>query len=101
MTTNTKTPPSTKISMEEALEWDAAKWWIGLDDRTVALAQLRQSLLCMPFDLFHKAVEGAAGVPVWTHEFAEPERLIRMIEDESGRTEDPVSSLIRIKAKVE
>jgi hypothetical protein len=28
-----------------------------------------EELLCMPFDVFHEAVEKTLGRPVWTHEF--------------------------------
>ncbi len=37
--------------------------------------QLSQERLCLPFELFQKAVEQALGRPVWTHEFAYPDLL--------------------------
>lgn len=73
--------PSHEMSREEALAWIEKRWWEGLDARTIALAQLRQPRLCMPFHDFQKAVEEAAGCPVWTHEFAQPEVLIKLIEE--------------------
>lgn len=45
-----------------------SNWWIGREPRYVAAFQLTVRLLCMPFDLFHEALEAALGRPVWTHE---------------------------------
>lgn len=98
MTTEPNTPPATEITREEAVAWVARRWWVGLPAKTVALAQLRQRRLCMFMDDFQTAVEEAAGCSVWTHEFVEPERLISMIEMQSGRTESPFESLDRIKS---
>lgn len=83
-TKTAKTPPSTKITKAEAIEWVNRQWWHGLDARTVALAQLRQELLCMPFGDFHDAVEAAAGCSVWDVEFSDPKKLIAMIESEGN-----------------
>jgi hypothetical protein len=38
--------------------------------RDRATFQLYEELLCMPFDVFHEAIEKALGRPVFTHEFA-------------------------------
>lgn len=37
--------------------------------RERALFQMNTPRLCMPFDVFHEAVEHALGRPVFTHEF--------------------------------
>ena len=37
--------------------------------------QLWQSKLAMPFRVFHEAAETVLNRPVYTHEFAQPERL--------------------------
>ena len=42
--------------------------------------QLYEERLCMPFPLFHKAVEEALGRPVYTHEFAGVENLRQEFE---------------------
>ncbi len=39
--------------------------------------QLFQNLLCMPFDVFHEAVEKAFKRPVYTHEFIMRNELIK------------------------
>ena len=37
--------------------------------REIAEFQMEQDRLCVPFDVFHKAIEDALGRPVYTHEF--------------------------------
>ena len=57
------------IGREAALALIETKWWEGKTDREVAEFQMSTAELCMPFDLFHKAIEKALGRPVFTHEF--------------------------------
>jgi len=57
------------IGEEAAIKLAGSKWWEGLGPREIAEFQLNTAELCMPFDLFHKAVEEAIGRPVYTHEF--------------------------------
>ena len=58
------------ITADQAIALAATKWWEGRDPRDVALFQLENRLLCMPFDVFHQAIEAALDRPVWTHEMA-------------------------------
>ena len=59
-----------QLTSEQAIAYGESGEWKNLDDRTLAIFQLQQDCLCIPFDRFHEAVERAAGRPVWTHEFA-------------------------------
>jgi hypothetical protein len=43
--------------------------WEQMDYVSRAKFQMLQPLLCMPFTIFHEAMEKALGRPVWTHEF--------------------------------
>lgn len=45
------------------------RWWLGRPAREIAKFQLFTRELCMPFDVFHHALEEALGRPVWRHEF--------------------------------
>ena len=38
--------------------------------------QLFEPKMCMPFSVFQKAVEDVLGRPVYTHEFADSDKLI-------------------------
>lgn len=57
------------MTKDEAIALMRTGWWHGRAAREVALFQLTEDKLCMPFGDFHKAVEEACGRPVWTHEF--------------------------------
>jgi hypothetical protein len=58
------------MTKEEAIKLAESKFWedMSLEDR--AMFQLWEKKLCMPFGVFHEAVEKTLGRPVWTHEFA-------------------------------
>lgn len=58
------------MTREEALALIDTKWWESRNSREIALFQFNEPRLCMPFALFHAAVEKTLGRPVWTHEFA-------------------------------
>ncbi len=45
-------------------------FWRGLSDSDIVKFQLFEDRLCIPFDVFHEAVEKVLGRPVFTHEFA-------------------------------
>ena len=76
---------------EQAIALGESGWWKLYPHRDVALAQLRQEFMCMPFADFHDAVEKAIGGPVWTHEFAKPALLVERIEAGAG-PRDPFKS---------
>jgi hypothetical protein len=59
---------------EYAIELCESKWWEDLGAEEIVKVQLFQERLCVPFDIFHEAVERVFGRPVWTHEFAFVER---------------------------
>ena len=56
------------IGTEKAIELGQSNWWEGMSHREIAGFQLFTQELCMPFSVFHEALEGALGRPVWTHE---------------------------------
>ena len=72
-----------EITREQALELAASEFWKGMTDRQIAEFQLHTKLMCMPFDVFHEAVEKALGRSVWTHEFAYSEQLRAELRGES------------------
>lgn len=47
----------------------SSNWWLDRSPREIAKFQLLTFELCLPFDLFQRAVEEALGRPVWRHEF--------------------------------
>lgn len=59
-----------KITEEIAVALSESGFWRNMTHRQIAEFQLHVPLLCMPFAVFHEAVEKALGRPVYTHEFA-------------------------------
>jgi hypothetical protein len=57
------------IGKEKAIALAESKWWEGKSHREIAEFQLFLEELCMPFDVFHEAIEKSLGRPVFTHEF--------------------------------
>lgn len=62
------------MTKEEAIKLYDSAFWEHLTYRQRAAFQFKEELLCMPFGVFHEAVEKSLGRPVWSHEFAS-ERL--------------------------
>jgi hypothetical protein len=57
------------MTKEQAIALSESGWWKPLSHRERAMFQMFEERLCMPFDVFHEAVEKALGRPVFTHEF--------------------------------
>ncbi len=63
------------MTEKQAIALAESEFWkdMTLEDR--AKFQLFQERLCMPFGVFHEAVEKLLGRGVWTHEFANQKAL--------------------------
>lgn len=57
------------MTKEQAIALYDSRFWESMSFRERAEFQMTEDLLCMPFEVFHKAMEEALGRPVWTHEF--------------------------------
>lgn len=57
-----------EITKEQAIALAESKFWENMTQREIAEFQMNTEKLCMPFSVFHKALEDALGRPVWTHE---------------------------------
>jgi len=63
------------MTRDEAVKLSESGWWNQATSKQIVDFQLNEELLCLPFAVFHKAVEDELGRPVWTHEFAKPDLL--------------------------
>lgn len=57
------------MTKEQAIELHDSKFWEDMSPDERAQFQLFEDKLCMPFEVFHEAVEKTLGRPVFTHEF--------------------------------
>ena len=84
-----------QFTREQAIAFGENKLYEPLSYRERAELQLFQNKLCMPFDVFHEAIEKALGRPVFTHEFAFRDELIKELNGEkSAPTLDEIINLI-------
>lgn len=59
-----------QLTKQQAIAIADSGAYASLSSEEKASFQLNQECLCMPFDVFHGAVEEAVGYPVFTHQFA-------------------------------
>lgn len=57
------------ITKEQAIALSKSNFWETMTPKEIALFQMFEERLCMPFEVFHKAITEALGRPVYTHEF--------------------------------
>ncbi len=58
-----------QLTKEQAIAFCQNRCYENWSPRQIAEFQISQERLCIPFDIFHKAMEEALGRPVYTHEF--------------------------------
>jgi hypothetical protein len=58
-----------EITEEQARKLATSRFWESMTLRERATFQLNTDRLCMPFEVFHEALEKTLGRPVYTHEF--------------------------------
>lgn len=66
-----------QLTQKQAIKLAESEIWKDMILEEIAKFQLFQERLCVPFDKFHEAIEFVFGRPVWTHEFAFRDLLIR------------------------
>jgi hypothetical protein len=57
------------MTQDEAIALYESGFWESMSYRDRAVFQMFEERLCMPFGVFHEAIEKALGRPVFTHEF--------------------------------
>lgn len=59
-----------QLTKEQAIAFAESEVYESWTPRQIVDFQLFQKRLCMPFDVFHGAIEKVLNRPVYTHEFA-------------------------------
>ena len=60
------------MTRQEAIEKYNSKFWLTMTHKEIAKFQINENRLCVPFDVFHEAIEFTLGRPVFTHELIDP-----------------------------
>lgn len=83
------------MTKDQAIALSKSDWWMNKTPRKIAMFQLFEEKLCMPFGEFHKAVENALGRPVYSHEFAKMDALQKeLMGDKPAPTMDEILGMI-------
>ena len=64
-----------QLTKEQAIAFAENNCYENMTYRQIAEFQMEQDRLCMPFGVFHEAMEKTLGRRVFTHEFAFCEKL--------------------------
>jgi hypothetical protein len=78
-----------QLTSKEAISWGESGIWKEMNYLERALFQLAQDKLCMPFDVFHEALEKATGRAVYTHELGVEGGRDRLSREILGSQEAP------------
>lgn len=78
-----------QLSKEQAIAIFEGGEWKDWTDEEVVKFQLYQERLCVPFNVFHKAVGKVLGRPVFTHEFAGDAGHQALIDEYEGKRPAP------------
>ena len=90
-----------QLTREQAIAFCDNKLYEGMTSRQIAEFQMEQDLLCMPFDVFHKAMEEILGRPVFTHEFAFRDSLRKeLLGEKPSPTFEEIVNLIPEQKRV-
>ncbi len=54
------------MTKQEAITLHDSEFWKGMSQKDIATFQLTEERLCMPFEVFQKAMESTLGRPVFT-----------------------------------
>ena len=57
------------IGRPRAIALFESQWWLTRSTREIAKFQLFTKELCLPFSIFHRALEECLHRPIWIHEF--------------------------------
>ncbi|MDJ0508956.1 MAG: hypothetical protein QNJ64_06855 [Crocosphaera sp.] len=84
-----------ELTKEQAKALAESKFWEGMIDREIALFQLSNQRLCMPWNIFQSAVEKALDREVYSHEFQNLKSLREeLLGNQSPPTQQEILDLI-------
>ncbi|MBA7527657.1 hypothetical protein ES705_19835 [subsurface metagenome] len=66
-----------QLTKNQAIKIYDSEIYKDMTSEQIVKFQLFQSRLCVPFSVFHKAITEVLGRPVWTHEFAFKDNLMK------------------------
>lgn len=90
-----------QLTQEQAIELAKSEVWKYWDFEQKVRFQLFQRRLCMPFDVFHEAIEKVLGRPVWTHEFINHDSMVlEYLGEKPAPTFDEICDMIPAEKRI-
>lgn len=83
------------LTKKEAIEKAESGEWKVLTPEARVRMQIYEDFLCMPFNIYHEALEKVLGRPVYTHELADSEKLRKEYEMHNETIRFACESIIR------
>jgi hypothetical protein len=77
------------IGRDTAIKLAGSGWWVDKTAREICQVQLFTEELCLPFEVFHRAIGEALGRSVYTHEMAGKAAWQRLVDEFLGEREAP------------
>lgn len=69
------------IGKTKAIELGKLEWWKDKSPLEIVKVQLFTEELCCDFGIYHDAMEKVLGRAIFSHEFIDPEKLIKEFEE--------------------
>jgi hypothetical protein len=66
-----------QLTRDEAIAFFDSKKWETMPDKELAIFQMEQDCLCVPFSRFQTAVAAALGREIWIHEMIHRDTLLQ------------------------
>lgn len=82
------------MTKEQAIKLHESEFWKTMTDKEIATFQLFEERLCMPFSVFHGAMEATLGRPIFTHEFAYEDLKKEFLGEKKAPTFKEIINLI-------
>ena len=90
-----------QLTKEQAIKFYDSKEYENWTPRQIVDFQLFQDRLCMPFPVFQEAIEKVLKRPVFTHEFAFRDQLVKeYLGDKPAPTLEEIINLIPKEKRV-
>ena len=71
-----------ELTKDQAIVLAESGFWKDMNALDIAVFQSNNELLCMPFEVYHEAMNEALERPVFTHEFADTDSLLKELMGE-------------------
>jgi hypothetical protein len=90
------------MTSEDAIALAKTEFWKDMTHRQIAEFQMMEEKACMPFSVFHEAMEKTIGRPIWIHEFvfSHKDLKVELFEGKAPPTMEEIINLIPAEKRI-